>query len=353
MKKSIKIPLIIFLVLVVLLVAVYFCLFYLTKPVAKVNSENESTVRIEIPEGMTVSKVAKLLKEQNLIKNEKIFYYSARFPSILKFFFQKTNNDSFLLKSGIYYVKNSMNIAEIQDLLSSGQTEYVKVSIPEGLTKTQIAQILEQNRICTKDDFLQSVHNSEILENYKIPSDSAEGYLFPDTYFLNYNMSSDSVVKIMIDNFFEKIKEVKNLSEKNPEDLFQTVILASIVEKEYGTPEEAPLIASVFKNRLKINMGLYSCATVVYIVTEIQGKPHPSRITEKETSIDNPYNTYKWAGLTPGPISNPGLIALDASTNTPKTKYYYFQVVDPKTGRQEFTETFDEHKINHNYNLKK
>ena len=123
--------------------------------------------------------------------------------------------------------------------------------------------------------------------------------------------------------------------------------MASIVEKEYKVKEEAPLIASVFKNRIRHNIGLYSCATIVYIITEIQGKPHPNRILTKDTKIDNPYNTYKWAGLTPGPISNPGLTALDAVINTPKTSYFFFQVKDEKKGTHVFTETFEEHKTNH------
>ena len=143
------------------------------------------------------------------------------------------------------------------------------------------------------------------------------------------------------------IKSIKNIEGYNPADLHQVVILASIVEKEYKLKEEAPLIASVFKNRLKHNIGLYSCATIVYIITEIQGKPHPDRILTVDTKIDNPYNTYKWAGLTPGPISNPGLTALNASVNTPKTPYYFFQVENEATGKHVFTETFEEHKINH------
>ena len=91
------------------------------------------------------------------------------------------------------------------------------------------------------------------------------------------------------------------------------------MKKEYKVPSEAPLIASVFKNRLRRNIGLYSCATLVYIITEINGEPHPDRILIEDTKIDNPYNTYKWAGLTPGAISNPGLIALKAAANPPKT----------------------------------
>ena len=141
--------------------------------------------------------------------------------------------------------------------------------------------------------------------------------------------------------------------EANSADLFQTVTLASIVEREYRVEDEAPLIASVFKNRLRRNIGLYSCATVEYILTEIEGRPHPDRILIEDTKIDNPYNTYKWAGLPPGPISNPGMVALRASSDTPKTNYYFFQIVDPAEGRHVFTTSFEEHIESHSLYTKK
>ena len=120
-----------------------------------------------------------------------------------------------------------------------------------------------------------------------------------------------------------------------------------LVREKHAFPElladEAPLIASVFKNRIAKNIGLYSCATIEYIITEIQGKAHPDVITYDDLKIDNPYNTYKWAGLPPTPISNPGMIALNAAANAPKTNYYYFRLKDEKTGRHAFSEHFDEH----------
>ena len=120
--------------------------------------------------------------------------------------------------------------------------------------------------------------------------------------------------------------------------------MASIVEKEYKVASEAPLIASVFKNRLRYNIGLYSCATIIYIITEEQGLPHPGKVTYKDLKIESPYNTYLHAGLTPTPISNPGLVALDAAINTPKTSYYYFRVDDEAKGTHVFTTDFDEHR---------
>jgi UPF0755 protein len=125
--------------------------------------------------------------------------------------------------------------------------------------------------------------------------------------------------------------------------IYDTVILASIVEREYRAASEAPLIAGVFANRLRQRWGLYSCATIEFIITEIQGKPHPEVITIEDTRIDNPYNTYIWMGLPPGPIANPGIVALNAAFNPAKTDYYYFRVDDAAQGTHHFSTDFSEH----------
>lgn len=345
MKKKVIVPISILGVFVLFFVGIYFVIRF---QCSKVSSEqNAIELKIEIPYGEKTLNVAKKLQENHIIKNADLFYHSATKPNIFQFFYSDDLPKKFLLKSGTYTVNSSMSIPQILEVLSSGQTEYVKVSIPEGLTIKKIASILEENRICSADDFIKICNGTILAQSYNIPFYSVEGYLFPDTYYLNLGMSAESVAKIMIDNFFEKIKQVPNLSEKNNKELNDIVILASIVEREYKLDEEAPLIASVFKNRISQNIGLYSCATIEYIITEIQGKPHPEQILISDTKIDSPYNTYKWAGLTPGPISNPGLVALNATINTPKTNYYFFQVNDEQKGNHIFTHTFEEHKENH------
>ena len=361
MKKGIKITFFSLLFICAVIVTFFFVIKSQYLPVTSESQTDENNdVRLEIPYGTTVYTVAKELKANGLIKNEKLFYYAARYPQILQFLFpSETAELNFTLKSGIYHIKPTLSAIEIMKLLSSGQTEYVKVSVPEGLTISKIGTILEEERICEKADFISSCRKPEIFAEYPIYSlfengtiENVEGFLFPDTYFMNIGMKADSVAVIMVDNFFTKISEVKNLAEKPVDELFETLTLASIVEREYRVDDEAPLIASVFKNRLSRSIGLYSCATIEYIITEIQGKPHPDVILIADTKIDNPYNTYKWAGLPPGPISNPGLVALDAATNTPKTNYYFFQVVDPSEGRHVFTSTFEEHKVNKIYTKK-
>ncbi|WP_027727604.1 endolytic transglycosylase MltG [Treponema sp. C6A8] len=334
--------------LMLMLLCIYAFVFIQTRPL---NKADDRDVRVEIPSGMSVTQISKLLKEEKLIKNARLFYFSVRFPALNSFlFFKEPASSGLVLKSGIYRLKPSMDFSEIQKELSSGQQEFIVISLPEGLTISKIAAILENNKICSAYDFISFCHDtsSDIFSDFKISGESLEGYLFPDTYYFTSGMSAQAAARIMVENFFEKIKEVDGLAEKSPSELFEILTLASIVEREYRIADEAPLIASVFKNRIRRNIGLYSCATVEYIITEIQGKPHPKRILLDDLKIDNPYNTYKWAGLTPGPISNPGLIALDAAANTPKTDYYFFQIADQGAGRHVFSTTFEQHKVNHN-----
>lgn len=351
--KTVKIISAILGILIILIASGIFVFYKMTTPVN--DSSQADDIRIEIPFGTSVKSVSVILKDNNLIKNSDIFYICARKPQLLKVFYSKSdyNFNNFTLKSGIYHLNNNMNIPQFLDVLSSGQQEYVKISIPEGYTITKIGEILEKNGVCKLNDFKASSRNSKILEEYKIPTDSCEGFLFPDTYFFNIGMDSDRVVRIMLDNFFEKFETLIDLNTISSDQLKNYVVLASIIEREYRIEEEAPVIASVFYNRLKYNIGLYSCATVEYIISEILGRPHPDRILIEDTKIDNPYNTYKWAGLPPGAISNPGLVALNASVNPAKTNYFYFQVADESAGRHVFTKDFETHISNHNLTLKK
>ena len=353
MKKTAKIILILlFLLIICSFAGAGLYLFNQIQPVSKDSSSQN--VRIEVEYGTSVYSISNFLKENNLIKNQKLFYYSVRYPKIINFLFKEDQVPEHIeLKSGIYYINASMNYGQIINELSSGRQEYVVVSIPEGLTISKIGEILEEKGICKKNDFRNLCYNPKVVESYNIPGTSLEGFLFPDTYYFTSNMQPELVISMMLDNFFSKIKSIESLNGLSKEDLYYKIKLASIVEREYRIPDEAPIISSVFVNRLKYNIGLYSCATVEYILTEVQGKPHPDRILIEDTKIDSPYNTYKYAGLPPTPISNPGLISLNAAANPAKTKYYFFQIVDPEEGRHIFTSTFDEHIESHSLYTKK
>ena len=332
LKKSVIIPGFLF---------VFVILFSIVQVLPVSTAKRAVEVRVEIPSGTSVRSVSRTLKEKKLIRNGFYFFVCARFSFVRSLV--TGSNEPFSLKSGVYTISSSMTYSEIFKILASGKQEYIRVSIPEGLTISKIASKLEEAGVCSVEDFKVAARNSELLSEYGIPGDSFEGFLFPDTYFFNPLMKGEAVVRLMADNFFEKIKSVKGFEKLSRDQLFYDITLASIVEREYRIDEEAPLIASVFRNRLKHNIGLYSCATIEYILTEIQGKPHPDVITYSDLAIDSPYNTYKWAGLPPGPISNPGLVAIDAAVNSAKTDYYFFRLVDANAGRHVFTKDFSTH----------
>ncbi len=305
----------------------------ITSPLA--SQKNENSVRIAVPKGSSVKKIALEMEEKGLIRSKNAFYFAARFNLYSK--------EKFSLKSGVYTIKNSMSVKEIYKILLEGKQEIVSVSIAEGLTVSKIAALLEEEGICRAEDFKASACDPKWTLDHGINASSAEGFLFPDTYYFTADMNADDVVEKMTSTFFEKIKSIEGIDSLTSKQLFDLVKLASIVEREYRVADEAPLIASVFKNRLKINQGLQSCATIEYIITEIEGKPHPKRITYDDLEADSPYNTYKWAGLPPGPISNPGIIALTASAHPAKTDYRYFVLTNPEEGRHTFSKDFNSH----------
>lgn len=296
-----------------------------------VQDESRATIyKLEVPSGMGTRTIGEKLEEQQIIRSQLAFYILARIENIG-------------VKAGYYTVNSSMDLEEIFEILQSGLQANLVVSIPEGLTLSKIGIMLEESGVVSSQDFVAAAKNPQLLAEYEIPAASFEGYLFPDTYYFTPGMTGEAVVRMLVDTFSKKIASIEGIENLSSQELFDLVRLASIVEREYQVKDEAPLIASVFKNRLDKNIGLYSCATVVYIITEIEGRPHPEIVTLNDTKIDNPYNTYRWAGLPPGPISNPGLIALSAAANPPKTSYLYFRVTGAGDGSHYFSEDFQEH----------
>jgi UPF0755 protein len=246
--------------------------------------------------------------------------------------------------AGYYKIKKGASTIEIHNLLVSGKQAQIKITIPEGWTKTKIALHFEENGIATATGILDAIESDELMEKYGIPAKNLEGYLYPDTYFFNESLSPTEIVDRMVDNFFLYLEDIvpdyKTMYKKK---LHRKIILASIIEKEYRIPDEAPIISSVFYNRLGSRIGLESCATIEYIITEIYGQPHPERITVEMKEIDSPYNTYMWHGLPPGPVSNPGRIAISASFYPAQTDYWYFCVKNVETGEHHFSRDLEEH----------
>jgi UPF0755 protein len=296
---------------------------------------SQGNVFVDVREGEGARAVGRRLKAANLIKNERFWYLLSRFDQ---------RNGGKFLRAGVYEIKPGSSASEIRRILTteSGQILY-RVTVPEGLALHRIAAIMENAGVCDAEAFLAAASSPEMLAAYRIPGKDMCGYLYPDTYRLPKNAPADLAVRTMADTFFLKLAGIPNAAKASPEEIYKKVTLASVVECEYRAEDEAPLIAGVFENRLKRGMRLESCATVVYVITEIEGKPHPKRIFYADTEIPNPYNTYLNAGLPPGPIACPGMVALNAAWNPEPSDFLFFRLVDPAEGRHHFSKTFGEH----------
>lgn len=270
---------------------------------------------IKIPEGSTSRQVARILKKEKIIRSENIFLAIAWLTRTEK-----------KLKPGTYKFHNRLPDFIILKNIVRGNTYKIKITIPEGFTAKEIAELLGKKGICSSRLFL------EIVENKKM-----EGYLFPETYFFEPDSKEKNVVqalnkqfkKIFTDDFIEKAREL-NLTKE------EIIILASIIEKEAKREEERPLISAVFHNRLRKRWNLESCATVLYALGR-----HKEFLVYKDLEIDSPFNTYIHSGLPPAPIANPGLASIKAALYPAVTDDMFFIVAG--SGTHKFSKYAKDH----------
>lgn len=281
---------------------------------------------LTIPQGSTLRKVSRLLHERQLISSPLFFEWWGRILGYEK-----------RIQPGDYQIKMGLTPFNLfQDLISlKGKAEWI--TIPEGWQAAQIAELLEERGICPKGEFLSIVKDRDLLKPLGIESPSFEGYLFPDTYRFLRNTAASEVIKVMVNNFFSKNQDILSLGYQRGMSLRETVILASLVEKEAKRPEERRIIAGVFLNRLRKGMKLQSDPTAVYRLEAA----HRDLIRPSDLKQKSEYNTYLVEGLPQGPICNPGRDALLAVINPAQTKYLYF--VSNKDGSHHFSETYDQH----------
>lgn len=321
MKFS-RYKLIIFFVFGIFILGIYFYYNYLPpKPRVK----NLEPQIVEINKGENIFKIAKKLKMKGVIRSELVFIFEA----IRTGAYNK-------IKAGEYAFYPYQNLKEILAFLTQGKVYLRKVTIPEGATVWQIAEILENNKICKKEQFLSLAEDPKITEFFGLPGPTLEGYLYPDTYFFHKDTPPDVVIERMVRNFWEHWGKYKNVAEKKGKSLKWIIILASIVEKEAFDSKEKPIIAGVYWNRLKKGMPLQADPTINYALKDFR------RLTYKDYySVKSPYNTYLNDGLPPTPICNPGEDSIKAVLFPAKVPYLYF--VAKGDGTHYFSKTYKEH----------
>lgn len=303
-----------FLVTILFLTAIYFPLV-----------ENSTIQKIiNIPSGTNAKEIVHILEKNEIIrKNNYLFIILIKLSKL---------EDK--LKFGEYNLSPSLNMLQILNKLSRGEIVVYKITIPEGYTSIQIAELLDKKEIVEKESFLKLVKYGE---------KSWEGYLFPDTYEVPKKYGAENMFKLMLSNFEQVAVDNKliNKAEQTGFTMDEIITLASIIEKEAKFAEEKRQISSVFHNRLKSGMKLQSCATIQYIL----GKPK-EKLEESDLEIESPYNTYLYKGLPPDPICNPGIDSIIAALEPANEDYLYFVLGD--NGRHIFSKTYEEHLKNKN-----
>jgi UPF0755 protein len=244
------------------------------------------------------------------------------------------------LKAGEYKFEAPANALEVRRRLLHGDVYVRTVQIPEGYNIYDIAAVVEQAGLGSAADFLTAAQGDLFLIKDLDPNaKSLEGYLFPDTYHFTRIDTAHEIVAAMVHRFRQEAQKIGLL---RAGDVHRIVTVASIVEKETAVPGERPEVASVYYNRLGRNMLLGADPSVVYAAL-VAGR-YRGTIYLSDLQFDSPYNTYKYAGLPPGPIANPGAASLEAAMNPAQTEYLYF--VSDNNGHHRFSQTAAEHERN-------
>ncbi|MBE0557428.1 MAG: endolytic transglycosylase MltG, partial [Proteobacteria bacterium] len=246
------------------------------------------------------------------------------------------------IRAGEYEITGKLSPSEILDKLVQGEIKSYTVRLPEDITVIEVAKRLLVDKLINEEIFMTLAIDQEFLASLDIEADSIEGYLFPETYQFNRSMTTREVIRIIVRQFWKEITpELRSRAEKIGLTLNEWVTLASIIGKESGNREEKPLISAVFHNRLKRGMKLQSDPTAVYHL-ERAGTPVKT-VLRSHLQEDTPHNTYRIAGLPPGPIANPGIDSLRAALFPAKVNYLYF--VAKNDGTHEFSATLDAHNL--------
>ncbi len=287
----------------------------------------EGTVDITIPTGGAARSVARTLAEAKVVESAILFEWLVRYRSL-----------SGSLKAGDYRLARGVSMRRTLETLVKGKTLLIPVTIPEGLTIREMALPLATAGFAgAAEDFVTLATDRATATREGIPASSLEGYLFPETYHFPKNVTGEAILHTMLAEFRRVVRDaLPGPIASDPAKLHATVTLASLIEKETAIPDERELVASVYANRLRIGMRLQCDPTVIYALPNFDGD-----IRKKDLSYDSPYNTYRYAGLPPGPIAAPGRGALMAAVNPAETSYLYF-VADGKGGHR-FSKSLAEH----------
>jgi len=281
---------------------------------------------VVIPDGSTFQYVAALLEREGLIKSRSVFVLIG-----------KSQSADRNVQAGEYELNPGMTPAEILSKLLNGEVVLHPLTIPEGLTITQIADVVSQQDLTDRVEFLRLAKDREFIASLGIKAETLEGYLYPDTYKFPRPIEAREVLVAMVEQLRQVVgPDLLARMQELKMTMHEVLTLASVIEKETGSGGERPEISAVFHNRLKKHIPLQSDPTVIYGLPAFDGNLH-----KKDLSSPSPYNTYRVQGLPPGPIANPGIEAIRAALYPSDSRSLYF--VSRNDGTHQFSATLIEH----------
>jgi UPF0755 protein len=290
------------------------------------NDVNTADVRVIVPRGSNLRVAAESLHKAHVIRSVTLF----RLYGMLK------GRDR-SIRAGTYVVQPSMSWGQLLDVLHGGKGVEPSITIPEGWSLSQIGPQLVRVLHASPDSVQAAIGDTALLHALDIPTPTLEGYLFPDTYVFPEGTTPREAVHLMVNRFQQVWQPAwDSVLQRRAMSRNDVMALAAIVEKEARLPEERPVIAAVYMNRIKAGMLLQADPTVQFAIGH-----HVTRVLYKDLTIDSPYNTYRYKGLPPGPIASPGKPSIMAALNPANVPYRYF-VAHPD-GHHEFTVTFAQH----------
>jgi len=297
--------------------------------------EPSGQVFVLLHPGYSTRRIAAELRSAGVIRNEQAF--------VLWRYLHRGRS----LKAGEYLFDKPASIMDVQRRIGRGDVYFHTVVVPEGFTMFDIARAIEAAGLGPAEDFLKVAQSdTDLISDIAPGAHSLEGYLFPDTYEFTRMMTMNEMAAAMVKQFRQVGRQIGLIPEAGTadpaSDIQRTVIMASIVEKETAVPEERPEVASVYYNRLAKRMALDADPSIIY--AELLAGSYQGALHHADMQFSSPYNTYRNAGLPPGPIGNPGRSALEAAMHPAQSDYYYF-VADAQ-GHHRFAKTIEEHDKN-------
>jgi UPF0755 protein len=306
-------------------VAAYQTIRWAEGPVIPTEERPPSKV-VVIPDGAPFQQVAALLERERLIKSRLFFVL-----------FGKSQSADRKVHAGEYELSPGMTPAEILAMLLNGHVLLHPLTIPEGLTIVQIADLASQDGLTDRAEFLRLAKDPAFVASLGIKAETLEGYLYPNTYKFPRGVKAREVLVAMVEQLRQVIgPDLLARMEELKMTMHEVLTLASVIEKETGSGGERPEISAVFHNRLKKHIPLQSDPTVIYGLPAFDGNLH-----KKDLSSPSPYNTYRVQGLLPGPIANPGIQAIRATLYPSNSQFLYF--VSRNDGTHQFSATLIEH----------